>query len=208
MRLRSVLLASACAVLVPVFASAQDFGVLNSAETINRSNFKLDGAPMVTFGRDGSESTGGAVVSGGYGFTDRLDAEGRLAFFDDLTRVGGDVEYWLVKQRQLDVSLSGGFHVERVDRDDRPDLFNMYGFDVTFLTSGHVTPRLELYGGLDLAFNTITEDFDDNNYTTVHLVPGIEFSVSRDIDLVAEFGIGLNDDSRHYLAGGVAFYFR
>jgi hypothetical protein len=71
-----------------------------------------------------------------------------------------------------------------------------------------VSPRLELYGALDLAVNSFREDFIDDGFTTVHLVPGVEYAATPDIDLVAEFGIGLNDDSYHYLSGGVAFYFR
>jgi hypothetical protein len=39
-------------------------------------------------------------------------------------------------------------------------------------------------------------------------VPGIEYAISQDIDLVAEVGIGLNDDARHYISGGIAFYLR
>jgi hypothetical protein len=69
-----------------------------------------------------------------------------------------------------------------------------------------VLPKLEIYGGLDIATNDI-EDSDDN-FHTVHLVPGIEYAISQDIDLVAEVGIGLNDDARHYISGGIAFYLR
>jgi hypothetical protein len=196
-----------CALLFPTLALAQDFGVLNSAETINRGNFKLNGAPVVTFGKDGSGNNGGAIVSGGYGLTDRVDVEGRLAFLDNVNFYGGDVEVWVVKNRRVDVSLGGGFHFG-----DGRDRYNNRGIDVTFLTSGHVTPRLELYGAFDMAIDSITGDLDDSDaggdYTTVHLVPGIEYRIGRDIDLVAEFGIGLNADSRHYLAGGLAFYFR
>ncbi len=198
--LRSLVATFALAMLLPVSAAAQDFGVMNSAETINKGNFKLMANPLVVFGKDDADDEVGVAIVGGYGFTDRVDAEAKVSFFDDLTFIGGDVEVWLVKHEPLDVSVIGGFHVGRADG------FNTKGFDITFLGSGHVTPKLELYGGLDISRVSI-DDFDDS-YTTVHLVPGIEYAISQDIDFVAEFGLGLNDDSNHYISGGIAFYIR
>jgi hypothetical protein len=198
--LRSLVATIALAMLVPVSAAAQDFGVMNSAETINKGNFKLMANPLVVFGKDGGDDEVGVAIVGGYGFTDRVDAEAKVSFFDDLTFIGGDVEVWLVKHEPIDVSVIGGFHV------GRSDAFDTTAFDVTFLGSGHVTPKLELYGGLDIARNDI-DDVDDS-FTTVHLVPGIEYAISQDIDFVAEVGLGLNDDSHHYISGGIAFYFR
>jgi hypothetical protein len=202
-RLRTAIAGLALAVLIPASAAAQDFGVMNSAETINRGNFKLMGNPIVLFGRDGGDGDTGIGVSGGYGFTDRFDVEGKLAFFDDITFVGVDAEYWLVQNEPVDVSVIGGFHVGNADLG-----FDTRGLDVTFLASGEIAPRLELYGALDFAVNSYNEDFIDDDFTTAHLVPGIEYRVSPDIDLVAEFGIGLNDNSRHYVSGGIAFYLR
>jgi hypothetical protein len=198
--LRSLVATFALAMLLPVSAAAQDFGVMNSAETINKGNFKLMANPLVVFGKDDADDEVGVALVGGYGFTDRVDAEAKVSFFDGLTFIGGDVEVWLVKHEPLDVSVIGGFHVGRADG------FNTKGFDITFLGSGHVTPKLELYGGLDISRVSI-DDFDDS-YTTVHLMPGIEYALSQDIDLVAEFGLGLNDDSNHYISGGIAFYIR
>jgi hypothetical protein len=42
----------------------------------------------------------------------------------------------------------------------------------------------------------------------VYLSPGLEYRVRPNLDLLAEFGIGLNDDSPNYIAFGVAFYLR
>jgi hypothetical protein len=199
---RPVVAAAALALMVPVSAAAQDFGVMNSAETINRGNFKLLANPIVLFGEDNVDSEVGVAIAGGYGFTDRVDAEAKVAFFDDLTFIGGDVEVWIIKEAPIDVSVIGGFHVGMTDGP-----FDTKALDVTFLTSGHVSPRLELYGALDVA-RVSFDDIDDADATTVHLVPGIEYAVSQDIDFVAEVGLGLNDDSNHYFSAGVAFYVR
>jgi hypothetical protein len=199
--LRSIVATFALAMLLPVSAAAQDFGVMNSAETINKGNFKLMANPLVLFGDDGADDEVGLAVVGGYGFTDRVDAEAKVSFFDGLTFIGGDVEVWVVKEAPIDVSLIGGFHVARVD-----GFGDHKGLDLTFLASGHVTPRLELYGGLDIARNNV-DNFDET-FTTAHLVPGIEYAISQDIDFVAEVGLALNDRSNHYISGGIAFYIR
>ena len=184
---------------MPLTAAAQDFGVLNSAETINRGNVKLMGSPMVVFGEDGADNTHGFALAAGYGFTDRFDVEGKLAFFDDVTFLGADAEVWLARTRPVYVSAIVGFHVGRQEG------FNTRAFDATLLASGFLTPRLELFGGLDLARHAI-EDRDDG-FTTVHVVPGIEYAISPRLDFVAELGIGLNDEASNYLTGGLAFYF-
>ena len=197
---RSLVATLALAMLLPVSAAAQDFGVMNSAETINKGNFKLMANPLVVFGRDGGDDEVGLALVGGYGFTDRVDAEAKVSFFDGLTFIGGDVEVWLLKEEPIDVSVIGGFHVGRADG------FNTKGLDLTFLASGHLSPKLELFGGLDISRISI-DDFDDS-FTTAHLVPGIEYAISQDIDFVAEVGLGLNDNSNHYISGGIAFYIR
>jgi hypothetical protein len=189
------------ALAVPAAAAAQDFGVMNSAETINRGNFKLLGNPIILLEDDRNDDADlGLGLSGGYGFTENFDVEGKLAFFDGVTFIGADAEYWLVKNEPVDVSVSGGFHLGRSEG------FDTSGLDFTFLASGHVRPRLELYAALDVATNNV--DDSDFDYTTLHFVPGIEVELGPDLDFVAELGLALNDDSSHYVSMGLAFYFR
>ena len=140
------------------------------------------------------------AILAGYGFTPSFDLEGGVAFYDGVTFLGANAEFWVLKNRPVDISIAGGFHGRFVENGD-----DYNGIDLTFLASGNLAPRLELYGGLDFAFEALGKDFD---YTTVHLVPGIEYRISDNVDFVAEFGIALNDDSRHYLTGGLAIYFR
>jgi hypothetical protein len=59
----------------------------------------------------------------------------------------------------------------------------------------------------DMEFESV-DDVDDSSFTRAYVVPGIEYKITQDLDLVAEFGIGLNDDSPHYLSAGLAFYIR
>ena len=198
-RLRIALFAAAL-FIQPVLAHAQDFGVMESAETIDRGNFKLKVNPMFLLGDNDTTGIAGAL---GYGFTPRFDAEFSLAAYDGRTLFGGNAEYWLLKgNRNIDISASLGFHYANSDFSDQT------GIDLTGIASHHVTPRFDIYGAIDMAFNKFRDDFPDNNYTQAHLVPGIEYKLHDDLDLLAELGVALNDDSAHYVSVGVAYYLR
>jgi hypothetical protein len=196
---------------LPTLAHAQDFGVMESAQTINRGNFKLKGNPMVVLGEDDADNEVGIALSAGYGFTPRFDAEAKFAFYDDLFIVGADGEYSLLsvtRNQPLDLSVGTGFHVGNHEN----DFSDNWGIDLTVIGSKLIAEKLELYGALDFAFNKFTDDAfddaDDDGYTSIHLVPGIEYALGRDVDLLGEFGIALNEDSAHYFSIGIAYYLR
>ena len=196
------LLIAVCLLMAPAAAFAQDVGIVESAETINKGNFKIRVNPLLVFGKDAEDNKAGVAAMIGYGFTSRFDMEGGVAFYDGLTFAAVNAEFWLVKHSPLDVSVAAGWHRRFTDESD-----DYHGMDLTFLASGHVNPRLEIYGGLDLAFEGLFSDTTDE-FTKAHIVPGVEFKVNDSIDLVGEFGIALNDSSRHYLTGGIAIYWR
>lgn len=201
MRTSRVLLLTACLLAAPAAALAQDVGIVESAETINKGNFKIRGNPMFVFGKNGEDNSTGIAAMLGYGFTTRFDMEGGVAFYDGLTFVAANAEFWLLKHSPLDVSVAGGWHQRYTDLSD-----DYHGIDLTFLASGHVNPRLEIYGGVDLAFEGLGSDTE--NFTKAHIVPGVEFKINDSLDFVAEFGAALNDSSRHYLTFGLALYWR
>ena len=142
---RLALMIAAMAVFAPAAASAQDFGVMESAETINTGNFKLSVNPMFVF-PDDADNEIGVGLRFGYGFTPRFDMEAKAAFYDGLYFLGGDFEYWLVKNRAWDVSGGAGLHIARGDF-----VADSTGVDLTLLASSHIARRLEFYGALDLA---------------------------------------------------------
>ncbi len=204
---RAVVLAALVTGWLPLSASAQDFGIVESAETIDRGVLKLRANPMFLFGKEAQGDEAGLAVRLGYGVTDRFDIEGGAAFYGDFTFVGADAEYWLVQdsagRNALDVSVIAGFHLG--NGDNTPDT---RGFDLTFLASKRVEERVDLYAGLDFAFESLRGVGADHSFTPIHLVPGIEYRVARDIDLIGEIGLGLNDEARHYFSAGLAVYFR
>ncbi|MET0556007.1 MAG: outer membrane beta-barrel protein [Vicinamibacteria bacterium] len=187
------------AVLCAGRAQAQNV-LMNSAETINPGNFKIAAFPTLLFGKDGADNETGIAGRFGYGFTDRFDMEGKLAFFDGVTLYGLDAEYWLLKG-PADVSVSLGAHKTS------SDFVDSSAIDTALLVSGNIGDKLEAYGGLNLSFESL-DDIDDSSFTRAYVVPGIEYKIHDDLDLVAEFGIGLNDDSPHYVSAGLAFYIR
>lgn len=204
------ILAAALALCFGLPSAAQYIGVLQSAETMNRGTFKLMVAPVMAFGKNGAEDEFGVAARGGYGFSDRFDAEAKLGFFENSTFVGADGELWILKGEKkdagLDFSLAGGLHW-MFGRKGNSDTM---GFDVTPLLSGHVNKTLELCGALDASFESVKDAPKgiDDTFTRVHLVPGIEYHLSNAADLVGEVGLGLNDNSYTYVGVGIAFYLR
>jgi len=206
---RIILIASIC-LCFGLPAAAQYIGVMQSAETNDRGTFKVMLAPIMAFGKDGADDEFGVAARGGYGFTDRFDAEAKLGFFENSTFVGADGELWILKGKDkdtgLDVSVAGGIHW-MFGKEENLDTI---GFEITPLFSGHVSKNLELCGALDASFESIKDappEIDDT-FTRLHLVPGIEYRLTDAVDLVGEVGIGLNDDSFTYAGIGFAFYLR
>ena len=142
----------------------------------------------------------------GFGFTNSFDAEGGVAFYDGVTFFGLNAEYFGARSKNgaVDFSVGGGVHFGRGD----DDTLDTTGVDLTFIGSGRTSPRLELYGALDFAFESFDDDSMDDGFTTVHLVPGVEYQLRDDLDFVAELGIGITDESSNYVTAGVAYYFR
>jgi hypothetical protein len=201
MTIRGLLLAGACVLALGTApAAAQNF-LMNSAETINKGNFKLAAFPTVFTGDDEGGSQWGLATRLGYGLTDRFDVEAKLAFFDGFKMFGGDAEYWLVRGR-TDVSLSGGLHFSDFEGEG-----DSKALDLAAIVSRGVGNNLELYVGGSLSFESI-DDVDDSSFQRFYVVPGAEYKLGEDLDALAEIGIGLTDESRTYLSFGLAYYLR
>lgn len=200
--MRRLILPALMTFIVLGAGSAQAQNVLmNSAETINKGNFKIAAFPTLLLGEDGADNEFGVAGRFGYGFTDNFDIEGKVAFFDGLKLYGIDAELWLLKKNPIDLSVSLGAHKTDLD------IVDSSAIDTALVASGHVSDNLEIYGGLNVSFESI-DDVDDSDFTRAYLVPGIEYKLHQDLDFVAEFGIGLNDDSPNYVSAGLAFYIR
>ncbi len=192
-----ILVAALFLAVAAVPVSAQQV-LMNSAETINKGNLKLAVFPTVLFGKNGGDSLWGVASRFGYGLSSNLDIEAKAAFFKGLKYFGVDLEYWFLKGENFNVSAALGGHMTDVNGGG-----DSKGIDAALLASTKPAKNLEVYGGLMLAFDSIK---NGNNFTMAHLVPGIEYRISNDLDFLAEVGIGLNDNSRSYASVGLAFY--
>lgn len=172
--------------------------LMNSAETINKGNLKLAIFPTVLFGRNGGDSVWGVAGRFGYGLSSNLDIEAKVAFFKGLKYFGVDLEYWFLKGENFNVSAALGGHMTDVNGGG-----DSKGIDAALLASTKPAKNLEIYGGLMLSFDSIKNGDD---FIVAHLVPGIEYRISDDVDFLAEVGIALNDHARSYASVGLALY--
>lgn len=206
-RLVSVAVLGLCLALSAV---AQPLGVLQSAETMDRGAFKLMVAPVMVFGNNGADDEFGVTVRGGYAFADRFDLEAKLGFFESGTIIGVDGEYWIFRGSNentgVDFSLTGGLHWKFGSNNS----YDVMGIEVSPQLSAHLTKNLEVCGAFIATFESI-QDIPagvDGSFTTLHLAPGIEYRLSDAFDLVAEFGLAINDNSSNYIGAGIAYYLR
>lgn len=173
--------------------------LMNSAETINKGNLKLALFPTVLFGKNGGDSVWGLAGRFGYGLTKSLDIEAKVGFFKGLKYFGADIEYWFLKSGHFNGSAALGAHMTDYDGG-----YDSNGIDTSLLFSHKPVEKLEIYGGLMLAFDKVKNT--DISTTKIHLVPGIEYRISKDLDFLAEVGIALNADSLSYASVGLALY--
>lgn len=204
-------LVAALALAGPAWAA--DFGVMETAEPIEPRAFKLVGFPMLT-DRDDGAGEGAFAVGLGYGLPHGLDVEGQVARDDIATYFGSDLEWNAWTGHRMRVSIGGGVHT--VDLDDGG---TANGVDSTAIFTYTPVRRLDLNAALDASF----EDVDggdgtepalperwrtDNQYETYYFAPGLEYQLTRSLDLLAEAGLGLSGASDDYASAGLSWYFR
>lgn len=202
---------AALAVCGPLWAA--DFGVMETAEPIQPRGFKLVGFPLLT-DRPGNDAEGAFAVGLGYGLPFALDVEGQVARDDVATYFGSDVEWNAWTGYGMRVSIGSGVHT--VDMDDGG---RVNGLDTTVIFTYTPILRLDLNASLDASY----EDVDggdgteptmparwrtDNEYETAYFAPGLEYQLTRTLDVLAEGGIGLTSESDDYVSAGLSWYFR
>lgn len=193
-------------------AAAVDFGVMETAEPIEPHTFKLSGFPMLV---DRSQHGDDAfALALGYGLRNDMDVEVQVAYIDRATLFGADLEWNAWTAEPLRFSIGGGLHA--ADLEQRA---SAVGADATAILTYTPTPRLDVNAALDAAVDDVdvresgaapsdTHFTEDGRYDTYYFVPGVEYQLSRNVDLLAEVGVGLNGDSDNYLSAGASWYFR
>jgi hypothetical protein len=194
-------------------ASAAEFAMMETAQRINEGTFKLSGFPVVIDREDADTTETGFAVGLGYGLPYNLDVEGQVAGYDDGVYAGADLEWNAWRNNRMAFSIGGGVHGA-----DLEDSGSAVGVDGTLIFSYNPIERLALSAALDAAYDDVN-DRDagvpadarfptDGQYETYYAVPGISYLLTRNIDLLAEVGVGLNGDADDYVSAGASWYFR
>lgn len=193
-------------------AGAADFAMMETAERINEGSFKLSGFPIV-IDRDRGDTESGFAVGLGYGLPYDLDVEANVAGYEDGTWVGADLEWNAWREGRMAVSIAGGLHGADLDGSG-----SAAGADATAIFTYSPRVNLALSAALDAAYDDVNNRdasvpadarfATDGQYETYYAVPGIGYHLTRNIDLLAEVGVGLNGISDNYASAGMSWYFR
>lgn len=194
-------------------AGAADFAMMETAEPIVPSSFKLAGGPIL-IDRDRGDNDGGFGIGVGYGLPYDLDIEGQLALYDDATWAGADIEWNAWTGNSMRFSIGGGLHGGDLERDS-----TAAGADATAIFTFTPMQRLDVSASLDASYDDVNvrgtpatpvagRFTADGAYQTYHFAPGVEYQLTRNLDLLGEVGIGLDGDSDDYVSAGMSWYFR
>jgi len=195
-------------------ASAAEFAMMETAQRINEGTFKLSGFPVVIDRDDEDDDPETGFALGlGYGLPYDLDAEVQVAAYEDGTFLGADLEWNVWRRERMALSIGGGAHGADLEKSG-----SLVGVDGTLIFSYSPIERLALSAAFDAAYDDVndrdanaptdTRFPTDGQYETYYAVPGISFLLTRNIDLLAEVGVGLNGDADDYVSAGVSWYFR
>jgi len=156
------------------------------------------GAPTYMFGRDGRPDRTGGAFRLGYGLTESFGVEGKAAFFDGVTLVGGDGHFRLLDG---DTKLSLGVGGHQAVMSSGPD---STALDLAAEVRTRLERRLDLYAGTSFSYEFV-DGASGSDFTHVYLVPGLRYALGDRASLSIEAGLGFNHDSPHYVAAAVAW---
>ena len=195
-------------------AGAADFAMMETAARIQQGSFKLSGFPVV-IDRDRADAGAetGFAVGLGYGLRYDMDVEGHVARYDDGTFTGADLEWSAWRSGPMAFSIGSGLHGADLDGGGYAA-----GADATAIFSYSPLHRLSLSAALNAAYDDVNNRDasapadsrfpTDGQYERYSAVPGVGYLLTRNIELMAEVGLGLNGESDDYVSGGMSWYFR
>lgn len=195
-------------------AGAADFAMMETAARINQGTFKLSGFPVVIDReRADADAETGFAAGLGYGLRYDMDVEGHVARYEDGTFTGADLEWNAWRSGPMAFSIGSGLHGADLDGGGYAA-----GADGTAIFTYSPMHRLSLSAALDATFDDVNNRGTDvpadsrfptdGQYERYYAVQGIGYQLTRNIDLMAEVGIGLNGESDDYASGGMSWYFR
>lgn len=180
--------------ILAVFTITSSYGqVFNTGQTLRKGVFSLGVEPTLHI--DGGAD--GVILFGhaGYGLKSGLDAGLQLGF-GEKNYFGANLEFALSDN----ISLAVGAHD-----------FGYFGLDGTLNFAIPLRSDIHLYSGLDADINFIEGTNNQGEKETTLEMPfwvpiGLEVVLSRDMSLIFESEIALNDLAYHVIGGGLSFY--
>lgn len=167
--------------------------VFNTGQTLKRGVFSLGIEPALHI--DGGSDGLILFLHGGYGIKSGLDGGVKFGF-GDKNYFGANLEFALGKR----ISLAVGAHD-----------FGYFGLDGTLNFAIPLKSDIQLFAGLDTDLNFHQgKDESGENKTSIEVpfwIPlGLEVGLSRNMSLIFESEIGLNETAYHVIGGGLSFY--
>ncbi len=178
-------------------AGAQDF-IQSSAQPIPEGDLGFSGYPTVLFAKNNGPDRWGGAGRVGYGIADNFDVQGKVGVFNGFTLVGADATFRILRG-DVDLGLSVGGHQALMQF--APDSTAM---DLAWLSGARVSKRLRVEGGVSYSLETV-HSVRSSTFSRVYVVPGINYRVSREVAVVSQLGVGLNNNSPNYLTAGFSF---
>ncbi len=167
--------------------------VFNTGQTLRKGSLSLGIEPVLHI--DGGAD--GVILFGhaGYGLKSGLDGGLQLGF-GEKNYFGANLEFALSNN----ISLAVGAHD-----------FGYFGLDGTLNFAIPLRSDIHLYSGLDTEINFIEGTNNEGERQTTLEMPfwvpiGLEVGLSRNMSLIFESEIALNDLAYHVIGGGLSFY--
>ena len=176
------ILISTTLLLVSVYLNAQ---VFNTAETLKPLKFSVGIAPIYY------NENFGLFFSGGVGIKPGIDFSLKYAVLEAEDYFGADLEWKLLNQKSVDISLTTGCHN-----------YYDFGLDVSGNVSFRIKNDISAYTGLDMDLN-----FGSDLYIPFWIPVGVEIDLNKNVGFLFEAEIPLSESAYPIIDGGFSFFF-
>ncbi len=165
--------------------SAGQAQVLKSGISLKPDKFRLGLLPAVL------NDNFGIFAQGGYGLRSDMDINLRIgAGYPDMY-VGADLEFMILFRKPY-FSVSAGAHY-----------FGDVGLDASGTFTVPLDPQVHLYSGLDMDINFN----EDKTNVPFWFRLGTEVAFKKNLSVLLEAGLGINDPAYNIFSGGFNIYF-
>ncbi len=165
-----------------LFLNAQ---VFNTAEILKPVKFSLGIAPVYM------NENFGVLFMGGVGIKSGIDFSMKYAVLEAQDYFGADLEWKLLNNKSVDLSLTTGCHN-----------YYDFGLDVSGNASFRIKSDISFYTGLDMDLN-----FGSDLYIPLWIPVGVEIMLNKTIAFLFEAELPISEPAYPVIDGGLSFRF-